>query len=76
MAGVKFGKGSEEWMMFMDYWQLCQKYWEVERTDEYWDSLIDCTNDFYEKYRAIPLARRLAFALIEAMEDIYKKRGK
>ena len=75
MAEVKFSKGSEEWLMFTDFWQLCQKYWEVERSDEYWESLIDCTNDFYEKYRSIPLARRLSFALIEAMEDIYKKRG-
>lgn len=74
MAEVKFNKGSEEWLMFTDFWKLCQKYWQVESSDEYWESLIDCTNDFYEKYREIPLARRLSFALIEAMEDIYKRR--
>lgn len=35
MSAVKFSKGSEEWMMFTDFWQLCQKHWEVELTDEY-----------------------------------------
>ena len=38
MAEVKFAKGSEEWQMFMDFWALCQKYWEPEETDE-------CLND-------------------------------
>ena len=45
MASAKFNKGSEEWMMFTDFWNLCQKYWIVENTDEYWDSLVDCTNE-------------------------------
>lgn len=76
MAEVKFNKGSEEWMMFTDFWQLCQKYWKVESSDEYWDSLIDCMNDFCEKYKEIPLARKIAFALIETMEEKYKERGK
>ena len=35
MASVKFSKGSEEWQMFIDYWNLCQKHWQVESTDEY-----------------------------------------
>ena len=75
MASKKFNKGSEEWMMFTDFWNLCQKYWIVEDTDEYWESVISSTNEFYEKYNHILLSRRLALAFIDAMEDVFKKRG-
>ncbi len=50
MAEVKFLKGSEEWMLFMDYWRLCQKYWEPEDNDDYWYSLIDAVKGFHKKY--------------------------
>lgn len=74
MAEVKFNKGSEEWLMFTDFWKLCQKYWQVESSDEYWESLIDSTNNFANKYKSIPLSRKLAFALIESIEELYKER--
>ena len=76
MAEVRFEKGSDEWKMFTDFWRMCQKYWGVENSDEYWDSLIDCTNEFYEKYKHIPLARRLALSLVDTMEDVLRERRK
>lgn len=72
MAEVKFSKGSEEWMMFMEYWNLCQKYWKIEKDDNYWDSLVKETNSFYEKYKSIKLSKRLAMALMETQEEKYK----
>ena len=75
MAEVKFNKGSEEWLMFMDFWQLCQKYWQVETNDKYWENLINSANDFCVKYKEISLSRKLALALIEAMEENYKEWG-
>lgn len=75
MASKKFSKGSEEWMMFMDFWNLCQKYWIVEDTDEYWESVIRSANDFQKKYNHILLSRRLALAFVDSMEDVFKKRG-
>ena len=74
MAEQKFAKGTDEWLMFMDYWNLCQKYWQVESADSYWDSLINATNEFYEKYKHIELAKKLALALCEAQEDKFKNR--
>lgn len=50
MAAIKFNKGSEEWQMFMDYWDLCQRYWKPEDSDEYWQGVIDDTDRFYKKY--------------------------
>ena len=67
MAEKKFSKGSEEWQMFMDYWALCQKYWEPEDNDEYWDSLITETDVFYDKYKT-DFSRSLAMALVNETE--------
>lgn len=50
MAAQRFEKGSEEWQMFMDFWQLCQKYYVPEETEEYWQSVIDDGNTFIKKY--------------------------
>ena len=75
MASKKFNKGSEEWMMFTDFWNLCQKYWIVEDQDEYWESVIRSANDFQKKYNHILLSRRLALAFVDALEDVFRKRG-
>ena len=48
----KFAKGSSEWMMFMDYWALCQKYWEPDDNDDYWESVVKETDVFYRKYNS------------------------
>lgn len=74
MSAVKFSKGSEEWMMFTDFWQLCQKHWEVELTDKYWDDLISDANDIYAKYSKIPLARRMINAFLNVKEEEYRKK--
>lgn len=65
MAEIKFIKGSEEWMLFMDYWGLCQKYWNPEDNDEYWNSLIDAAKEFHKKY-GTEFAKALAKALVES----------
>lgn len=62
MGAQKFEKGSEEWQMFMDYWELCQKHWIPDDTDEYWQGLIDGINAFYKKHNT-PFARGLYYAL-------------
>ena len=51
MAKAEFPKGSEEYQMFVDYWNLCKKFWIVENNEEYWDSLIAEADKFYKKYR-------------------------
>lgn len=72
MASVKFEKGSKEWLMFQDYWKLCQKFWVPEDNDEYWEMVKDTTDDFYEKYKDIALAREIAGAFVKVMEKQYK----
>ena len=50
MASQKFEKDSEEWKMFMDFWQLCQRHWIPDSSEEYWQAFTDETNEFYKKH--------------------------
>ena len=75
MAGFKFQKGTEEWLMFMDYWNLCQRHWVVEKADDYWEQLIQEANAFIAKYENIELAKNLALALVNTQEQILKERN-
>ena len=63
----KFAKGSSEWMMFMDYWALCQKYWEPDDNDDYWGSVVKETDVFYRKYNS-EFAKSLALTLVNELE--------
>lgn len=73
MAAQRFEKGSEEWLMFMDFWNICQKYWQPEAANSYWRDLVETANDFYEKYAKIPLAKKLALAFCNTQEERYKE---
>lgn len=75
MAKKDFGKGTEEWMMFVEFWQLCKDYWIPENEDSYWDELIQKSNDFAEKYKDIingDLAKNLVIAFCESRDKAIK----
>lgn len=76
MAEQKFQKGSKEWMMFQDFWKLCQKYWIVEDGDEYWDSLVDNAGDFVRRYDNTHFAKELAYGFVESQEVKYREEHK
>lgn len=68
MAVKKFLKGSEEWMMFMDFWKLCQDYWEPEESQEYWENASESIMSFGRKYESMIFARIIALALMDYLE--------
>ena len=71
MAKKNFGKGTEEWMMFVEFWEMCKSFWIPEDTDEYWNELVQKSNEFAEKYKdAIPgnLSVKLAIAFCESKD--------
>lgn len=76
MASKRFEKGSEEWAMFREYWALCQRFWEPEDNDEYWEQVIDSTNDFYKKYRENNeiFAKEIVLALVDALDKKSRKK--
>ncbi len=67
MAEVRFAKGSEERQLFIDYCSLCQKYWEPEDNDDYWESLTRDADEFYKKYNT-DFAKGLALQLVNEAE--------
>lgn len=69
----KFAKGSSEWMMFMDFWTLCQKYWEPDDNDDYWESVVKETDVFYRKYNS-EFAKSLALTLVNELERKSRQR--
>lgn len=75
MAEFKFQKGTEEWLMFMDYWNLCQRHWIVEKADDYWEQLIRETNVFIAKYENIELAKNMALAFMNTQEQKLKEQN-
>ncbi len=75
MASVRFEKGSKEWLMFQDYWKLCQEFWGIEENDEYWDTAVRETSEFYKKYKDVVLSKYLAIAFSDSLAERNKKRG-
>lgn len=69
MASTKFEKGSFYWRMFMDFYKLCQDYWILEDTDEWWKEVTDKCDEFSAKYENNAFARGLLGALIRKLED-------
>lgn len=67
MAGKRFEKGSEEWIMFMDFWNLCQKNWIAEKADAYWDQLREDCIGFVEKHDT-EFSKRITAAFIETKD--------
>lgn len=64
-------KGTEEYMLFMDFWNICKKYWILNDTDEWWESVINDVNTFADKYSGgnnRTFARQVGIALIEHLE--------
>lgn len=76
MANVKFEKGSEEWQMFTDFWTLCQKYWEIEDNDGFWEQSINAEDDLCKKYKGKNgfFARKLANALSDTLAEKEKEK--
>ena len=69
LASQKFTNGSVEWFMFTTFWKLCQQFWIVENSDDYWQSLIDECNKFYNTFKDVGLSQQLTMALIEYLES-------
>ena len=50
MARVKFSPDSPEHATFRAFWELCQDFWEPEKTDEYWETFIKRSEQFGNMY--------------------------
>ena len=74
---MKFEKGSREWSMFKDIWNLACKWWEIPTTDEKWDECIKEVDAFCMKYHGEDmvgtLSLRFGMALCESLSAEHKR---
>ena len=61
-------KGTEEFMMMGDYFNIIKKFWKVQDTDKYWDNIRITGNEFITKYKEIPFAQTLMIAFLDEQE--------
>lgn len=76
MAAERFENGSEEWLMFVEFWKMCQMYWKVEDNDKYWQELTAAIDGFYEKFKHIHLAKELAVSFGNAQDKKFEESRK
>lgn len=75
----KFEKGTIEYQIFLDYWNLCQKYWIPESKDSenynsWWkDHVIKEADEFVRKHNNHPFAAYLVVALMNYLEEKTKE---
>lgn len=74
MGAAKFPKGSTEWMLFVDFWEMCKKYWYMEDTEVYWEGLNNDVSNFIEKYGDYPFATKIGLAFMDYQEDQCRRR--
>ena len=76
----KFEKGTENYELFNDFWQLRQKYYEpdIQNNDDgngWFQELTEVGKKIVEKYKGTDLeklARNLVLAHLEDVEDRWK----
>ena len=64
-------KGTEEWMFWSEFFQLCKKHWEVSGNDEYWDKLAKESGELYDKYQTI-FAKHMLLGFSDAQNETYQ----
>lgn len=70
----RFGKGTEEFVMFQDYWKFIQKYAEPEDNDSYWEELAKESDAICRKYNNRQFIRDLVIAFISETERIWHEK--
>lgn len=68
----KIGKNEKEFKMMAEWWNLYQKYYIPEDTDEYWTDIHNAIIDFVKKYDS-DFAKDLCMAIYDELERRYKQ---
>lgn len=68
----KIQKGTEEFQMFQDFWQLAQKYWIPEKSDSYWNAIVKDCEKFAKQYKSIPMSACMASSILITADSVSK----
>ena len=61
--------------LYREIWNFHKKFSEVKNTDEYWQAVIDESNEISKKYNKHKFANDLLLAVISELERSYKEMG-
>lgn len=64
-------KGDMEYDLFNDFWNIVKEYNIPEDSDEYWERLINASDEFCNKYDC-QYATDIMLAFIKSRETIWK----
>ena len=72
-----FEKGSDEWDLFTEFFNISKKYWipDMNDPDGYWDGFIHDVSALYNK-KYQPFGRAIARVLADHLEQKYKEEKK
>ena len=65
----KYGKGTQEFNFFMEFWQLLQKYAEPDGIDSFWDEAIHSFSALQEKYKDVFFTKNIIVGYMDALSD-------
>lgn len=65
----KIEKGTEEFVMFSDFYKIIQDYYIVESDDKFFEEVKEKMDEFLKKYQNIPIAKHLAIAILENLAE-------
>ena len=61
--GYKFSE--TERSFFAEFYKLCEKYWNITDTDEYWNGMIRDTEDLNKRYKELqPLSKEIIVGFV------------
>ena len=61
------------WNLYKDVWNFHKKFSEIKDTDEYWQAVIDESDEISKKYNKQKFANDLLIAVISELERSYKE---
>ncbi len=59
--------------LYREIWNFHKKFSEVKNTDEYWQAVIDESNEISKKYNKHKFANDLLLAVMSELERSYKE---
>ena len=69
-----FTKESKEREMFGAFWEMCQKYWIPEASEDYWKQLTEAGDKFVAKYKNLhPAVLEIVAGFISGCSKKYEE---
>lgn len=59
--------------IYKDVWNFHKKYQQIQSTDEYWEAVINESNQISKKYDNCKFVRALLLAIVDELERVYKE---